>query len=150
MPFKSSVMPAGSVVLRSFESDGIHRHSDPIKNYYPLLYRGTLAANNKVFFDIPKHLQILSILIASDAIINAGSNVTLSIKNTQDDITYTFTIMSPATIPAGTVGVFVDFPFLVISPDWRLEISINFNINYLNIWAREVFVEQAILGQRNQ
>lgn len=147
---KPSVMPAGNVILKSFESEGIHRHSDPIENYYPLLYRGTLAANNKVFFDIPKHLQILSILIASNAIIDAGSNIILSINNTQDDVTYSFTIAAPATIPAGTVGVFVDFPFLVISPNWKLEISINFNINYLNIWAREVFVEPAILGQRNQ
>lgn len=150
MTFKSSVIPAGSVVLRSFESEGIHRHSDPIENYYPLVYRGTLAADNKVFFEIDRHLQILSILISSDAIIDAGSHVTLSIKNVKDNITYTFTIMAPVTIPAGTVGVFIDFPFLVISPDWKLEISINFDINYLNIWAKEVFVEPAILGQRNQ
>lgn len=157
--FQPSVMPAGNnIVLKSFVSEGIHRHSNSIENYYPLLYRGTLAANDKVFFEITRHLQLLSIIIVSDEIIESGDPIVFSIKNIQDNITYPFTIMAPANILLTEpeqenrifVGVLVDFPFLVISPDWNLEISININIKYLNLWTKEVFVEPAILGQRKQ
>lgn len=144
---KPSVMPAGNVILKSFESEGIHRHSDPIENYYPLTYRGAVVANKVIYFDIPKDLQLLSISIASTAILTDSSLIIILIKNTQQNISYPFTIKPIGITPLGIVGVFANLPFLIISSDWKLEITVNFSITYLNIWAKEIFIEREILGR---
>ena len=146
---RPSTILAGTTVLKSYEENGVHRHSRPIDDYYPLIYRGTLSANQKVFFNIPTHLQILSILIASTATINAGSNIKLTLRNLTDNATFIVTINAPVEIPAGVVGMFVDFPFLVLSPSWKLEVSLTFNITYLSFWAKEAYVNDAIYGQKD-
>lgn len=147
MTFNPSVIPAGNVVLRSFESEGIHRHSDPIESYYPLVYRGAVTANQKIFFDIPKNLQLLSIAIATTAILNDASLLVMFLKNIEQNISYPFTIKPIGNLTLATVGVFINLPFLMVSPDWKLEITMNFNIHYINIRAKEIFIEREILGR---
>ena len=146
---RPSTIQAGTTVLRSYEESGIQRHSRPIEDYYPLIYRGTITANQKVFFNIPTHLQILSILMSSSSVINSGSYIQLTLRNLTDNATFILTIQAPVQIPAGVVGMFVDFPFLVLSPTWKLEISINFAITYLSLWGKEVYVNEPIYGQKD-
>jgi hypothetical protein len=146
---RPSTIQAGTTVLKSYEDNGIQRHSRPIEDYYPLIYRGNLSANQKVFFNIPVHLQVLSILISSTAVISAESYIQITLRDTVDNATYVFTINAPVSIPAGVVGMFIDFPFLVLSPSWKLEISINFAITYLSFWGKEVYVNEPIYGQKN-
>lgn len=144
---KPSVMPAGNVVLRSFESEGVHRHSNPIENYYPLTYRGAVVASKVIYFDIPKDLQLLSIAISSTAVLTDSNSIIIMMKNTQENISHPFVIKPTGVVPFGIVSVFANLPFLMVSPDWKLEITINFSITYLNIWAKEIFIEREILGR---
>ena len=142
---KPSVMPAGNVVLRSFESEGIHRHSRPVDDYDFLLSVAPTPANTAIRFAIPKHLQLLSIFFASNKTIAAATKIQSSILHYEEGdsmppVTYKNSVVV-ADISAPSVIHIINLPpFLIVSPGQMVDIFINFDISYLKVWAKEVYV----------
>lgn len=142
---KPSVMPAGNVVLRSFESEGIHRHSRPVDDYDFLLSVAPTPANTGISFTIPKHLQLLSIFFASNKTIAAATKIQSSILHYEEGgsmqpVTYRNSVVV-ADISAPSIIHIINLPpFLIVSPGQMVDIFINFDISYLKVWAKEVYV----------
>jgi hypothetical protein len=145
---EKSTIQAGTVSLQSFQKDGIHRHSAPIESYYSLFFKGTLAPNQSISFDILASLQLISLLIGSSDNTVSSGKITISIINTEDIITSQFEIPFTDTDPSSGAVASTEFPFMVINPKWRVEVKTNFNTNYIQLWAKQVFLEARILGQR--
>jgi hypothetical protein len=145
---EKSTIQAGTVSLQSFQQDGIHRHSAPMESYYSLFFKGTLAPNQSISFDILASLQLISLLIGSSDNTVSSGKITISIINTEDIITSQFEIPFTDTDPSSGAVASAEFPFMVINPKWRVEVKTNFNTNYIQLWAKQVFLEARILGQR--
>lgn len=150
---KPSVMPAGNVVLRSFESEGIHRHSRPIDDYDFLLSIAPTIANTSTSFNISKHLQLLSIFFASPKIITAGTKIQSSIVHYEDEsmspLTYRNSVTLVDASAIGTINI-INLPlFLIVSPGQKMDVFLNADISYLKVWAKEVYVNTPpIYGQK--
>jgi hypothetical protein len=144
---KSTIL-AGTVSLQSFQKDGIHRHSAPMESYYSLFFKGALAPNQSISFDILASLQLISLLIGSSDNTVSSGKITISIINTEDIITSQFEIPFTDTDPSSGAVASTEFPFMVINPKWRVEVKTTFNTNYIQLWAKQVFLEARILGQR--
>jgi hypothetical protein len=84
---------------------------------------------------------------SSDNTVSSGK-ITISIINTEDIITSQFEIPFTDTDPSSGAVASAEFPFMVINPKWRVEVKTNFNTNYIQLWAKQVFLEARILGQR--
>jgi len=154
MTFNPSVIPAGNVVLRSFESEGIHRHSRPIDDYDFLLSVAPTLANVGISFTIPKHLQLLSIFFASNKTIAAATKIQSSILHYEDGdamqpVTYKNSVVVADASVAGVINI-INLPsFLIVKPGQKLDIFLNFDISYLKVWAKEVYVNTPpIYGQK--
>lgn len=151
---KPSVMPAGNVVLRSFESEGIHRHSRPLDDYDFLLSVAPTPANTETSFTILKHLQLLSIFFVSNKQIAAATKIISTIYHyeagdSMPPIMYRNAVVVADTTGPGVINI-INLPsFLIVSPVQKLDIFINFDISYLKVWAKEVYVNTpAIYGQK--
>jgi hypothetical protein len=145
---EKSTIQAGTVSLQSFQKDGIHRHSAPIESYYSLFFKGTLAPNQSISFDILASLQLISLLIGSSDNTVSSGKITISIINTEDIITSQFEIPFTDTDPSSGAVASAEFPFMVIKDRWRVEVKTTFNTNYIQLWGKEVYIESRILGQR--
>lgn len=151
---KPSVMPAGNVVLRSFESEGIHRHSRPVDDYDFLLIVAPILANTAVNFTITKHLQLLSIFFASNKSIAAATKIQSSILHYEkgDDmepVVYRNSVVVADIAASGVISIINLPPFLIVSPGQKLDIFINFDISYLKVWAKEVYVNTPPIYGKN-
>ena len=145
MAFKPSVIPAGNVVLRSFESDGIHRHSHPVDDYDFLFSVAPTLANTATTFSISKNLQLLSIFFGSKKTIAAATKIHASILHYEDGdamepMTYRNSVVVADISPAGVINIINLPPFLIVRPGQKIDIFINFDISYLKVWAKEVYV----------
>jgi hypothetical protein len=145
---EKSTIQAGTVSLQSFQQDGVHRHSAPMESYYSLFFKGVLAPNQSISFEILVNLQLMSLLIGSSDNTVSSGKITISIINTEDIITSQFEIPFTDTDPSSGAVASAEFPFMVINPKWRVEIKTTFNTNYIQLWAKQVFLEARILGQR--
>lgn len=151
---KPSVMPAGNVVLRSFESEGIHRHSRPVDDYDFLLSVSPTLANIETSFTIPKHLQLLSIFFASNKTIAAATKIISTIYHYEAGDSMAPIVYKNAVVVADATGpdiiININLPsFLIVSPGQKLDIFINFDISYLKVWAKEVYLNTPpIYGQK--
>jgi len=154
MTFKPSVMPAGNVILKSFESEGIHRHSHPIDEYDFLLSVAPVLANNAIGFNITKHLQLLSIFFKSNKTIAAATKIQSSIFHYEEGdamapVIYKNSVVVADAAASGVISI-INLPtFLIVSPGQKLDIFINFDISYLKVWAKEVFVNTPPIYGKN-
>ena len=154
MTFKPSVIPAGNVVLRSFESEGIHRHSRPIDDYDFLLSIAPTLANTAISFNISKNLQLLSIFFGSKKTIAAATKIQSSILHYEDGdamepVTYRNSVVIADISPSSVINIINLPPFLIVRPGQRVDIFMNFDISYLKVWAKEVYVNTPpIYGQK--
>lgn len=145
---KPSLMPAGNVVIKSFEKDGIHRHSQAIESYFQLSHKGLLAVNKVVSFDIPTNLQLISLwLVFPNATIQTDTMQLIFINDRENIIdALEFSLDSIKINPFWAVW---EIPFKVITPDWKLSFSCSAEVNQFNLWAKEVNIESTILGQKS-
>lgn len=78
MAFTPSIIPAGVITLRGFEEDGIHKQSQGIESYIELKHDNLLQANQGVVWQMPIHLQLLSIWIKTVVVPTQAAEIDFS------------------------------------------------------------------------
>jgi hypothetical protein len=78
MAFTPSTIPAGTVTLKGFQEDGIHKQSQGIDSYIQLINYNLLQADQGVVWEVPVYFELLSIWIKTVSVPNQSAKIEFS------------------------------------------------------------------------
>jgi hypothetical protein len=87
MAFTPSTIPAGTITLKGFQEDGIHKQAQGIESYIQLTNYNLLQADQGVVWELPMYFQVLSIWVKTVAVptqtakIDFSTNLVISGNN---------------------------------------------------------------------
>lgn len=146
---RPSTIPAGNIVLKGFEQDGVYRQSQGIESYHTLSQNGFLPAGASLTFVLPANLQILSIWFLPTDLqtITSQHHINFYLSSSVG-IGYASWLELPALpLKVGNSPTCVwEPPFLVLEQGISLQLSFNFAIAYVGIFGKIVDLYAPTLG----
>lgn len=141
-----SVIQAGNFSLRTFEENGVHTHAAGIESYYRLGYNAVVPLQKSVMFSVSNPILLKTLWLSSASGFNSGDEIYLTLASDAHGFSQTTTI-SIETISIDSAIAVWEIPTLILEPEFRLDLSANFEIAQFSFFAKPCNIYPFILGQ---